>query len=267
MSRGNNLARIFSEIVSIDAWHTKFDDKNDDASVHVDLSFFEGRLGAEEESQVRFKLALTRAELVFVIPATEPLKVIQSTVDRDAAVEGIQKYMRENQTAIKNSAGAALSVSKAPKLNIGGTARRKKHNINHVITETSVPVSQFSMKQSKDVDGNYRWEITSHDGNVLVGKVWDPVKKPRLSVKRYGASAIAPTCRLIVRCRRQDLKISKIEIKGGIRNSKRWTTNKTAAASAYISQKIAELGFVNKNFDEPFIEVCLAEISVYEEIS
>lgn len=266
MTRGNNLARAFTEIVSIDAWHSEFDSKTDSASVHVDLSFLEASLGGEGESQVRFNLALKRAELIFLIPPNEPLKVIQSSVDREAAVEGIQTYIRQHQTDIGNSAEAAISLAKAPKARLSGSAAASKKTKDQVITETTVAVSQFSFKQSKDSDGNYRWEIASDQGKILIGKVWDPVKKPRLSVKKSRSSEIGPTCRVLVRCRKQDLVISNIQIKSGSTNPKKWILNKNAAVSAYISNKISELGFINDNFDEPFVEICLADIIVIEEV-
>jgi hypothetical protein len=217
MIRGNNLARIFTEIVSIDAWRTSFDTEKESATVHVDLSFLEANLGSEEESKVRFNLALTRAELVFCIPATEPLKVIQNSVDREPSVEGLQKYMRENRTGIGFSADAALAISNRPFASAGVAASTEKRHQDVTVTETTVPVSQFSMKQSTDQHGNYRWEITSERGQTLNGKVWDPVKRPRLSIKRFKNTTIQPSCRVVVKCRRQDFFISNLQLKSNSR--------------------------------------------------
>ncbi|WP_430444246.1 hypothetical protein [Sphingorhabdus contaminans] len=118
MNQGQNLAKIFSEIVSIDAWHTDFDDADDTATVHVDLTFLEGLLGSEDESQIRFNLSLKRAELVFLIPSTEPLQVLQSSVDREAPVEGVSRWIREHESELQGAAKSAISVSKTPKFDI-----------------------------------------------------------------------------------------------------------------------------------------------------
>ncbi len=266
MARGNNLSRVFSEIVSLDAWHSKFSEIDNCASVHVDLSFLEGHLGAEAESEVRFRLTLRRAELIFVIPAMEPLQVVQSSVDREATIEGITKYIREHDKTLSGSVDAALQITKNPTLNLGGKATVQNSNKEVVSTEMKLAVSNIKMGQSKDPDGNYRWVLTPETGDLLIGKVWDPIKRPRLSVKKNGSPVIAPTCRVIVRCRKQDLCISDISLKSGKKLSQKLIFNRTAAATAFIAQKLGELGFDNENLDEDYANICVAEVTVSEEV-
>ena len=266
MARGNNLSKVFSEIVSLDAWHSKFCDSTDSASVHVDLSFLEGHLGAESESEVRFKLTLKRAELIFVIPAMEPLQVIQSSVDREATVEGIRRYLREHDKQLTGSLEAAMQISQNPSLNLGAKATSQNLNKETVTTEMKLPISNFRMSQSKDPDGNYRWIVMPETGDLLMGKVWDPIKRPRLSVKKSGASIIAPTCRVIVRCRKQDFNVSEITLKSGKKLGQKFLFNRTAAATAFISQRLGELGFDNENLDEEYANICVAEVTVSQEV-
>ena len=70
-----NRKRGLAEVVSIDAWHERFGESCDRADLHANVTFMTGRLGGEPESQVRFRLSLKRAEIVVVIPETEPLSV------------------------------------------------------------------------------------------------------------------------------------------------------------------------------------------------
>lgn len=92
----NNSAKSLHEIVSVDAWHAQFDSEKR-ASVHVDLSFSTGEMGSEEASQVTFKLSIKKATLKIVIPATEGVAVIQSSVDREPTLEGVRKVIEESR--------------------------------------------------------------------------------------------------------------------------------------------------------------------------
>jgi hypothetical protein len=266
MNQGQNLAKIFSEVVSIDAWHSHFDENDDTATVHVDLTFLEGQLGSEADSQIRFNLALKRAELVFIIPKTEPLQVLQSSVDREPPIEGVARWIREHESEIQGAARSAVSASRQPKFDVSAEASASGKSKVSTASEITVPISNFKMSQSMDSEGNYRWEITSEAGNKLNGKVWNPVVKPRLKIKQTTKSNISPTCRVMVRCRREDFEITNIQPKSGAKIGSKFLFNKKAAAAAFIRNKLSELGLNNDNFDEEYMQICIAEVAVSQEV-
>ena len=80
----DNHQRIFAEVVSVQAWHDSFDSKVSKADLSVDVVFGEARIGGEVVSPIRFKLELRRADLIVVIPETEPVSVDLSSLSRDA---------------------------------------------------------------------------------------------------------------------------------------------------------------------------------------
>lgn len=266
MNQGQNLAKIFSEIVSIDAWHSHFDENDDTATVHVDLTFLEGQLGSDSDSQIRFNLALKRAELVFIIPTTEPLQVVQSSVDREPPIEGVSRWIREHESEMQGAARSAISVSRQPKFDISAQAAASGKSKVSTASEITVPISNFKMSQSTDSEGNYRWEITSEAGNKLNGKVWNPVAKPRLKIKQTTKSKIPPTCRVMVRCRREDFEITNIQPKSGTKLGQKFLFNKKVAAAAYIRNKLSDLGLHSDNFDEDYMQICVAEVVVSQEV-
>lgn len=87
-ANNSNAGKVFDRVISIDAWRSPFSEEKSSASVHVDLSFLEANMGEESDSPVRFRVALRRAKLSFVIPANEPLAVIQSSVARETPMKG-----------------------------------------------------------------------------------------------------------------------------------------------------------------------------------
>jgi hypothetical protein len=83
------------------------------------------------------------------------------------------------------------------------------------------------------------------------------------------ARGIEPTVRIQVRCLREDLEISNIVLK----DSRAWERlirspthrNRVAAAEAVIRDRLMKAGLIHGALDEPFAEMCLAEVSVGED--
>lgn len=82
MPRNSNQSRAFADLVSIDAWHDQFGDGVQSVSLHADVTFGRAPFGAESESNVTFRLSVKEAELVLVVPSTEPAIVDKRTVLR-----------------------------------------------------------------------------------------------------------------------------------------------------------------------------------------
>lgn len=261
----NNLRKMFGDIVSVDAWRTSFDEDGR-ASVHVDLSFLTGHVGGEDHFAVTFTVSLKRAVVKIIIPETENIAVIQSSVDREPTLEGIKKVIKESQIGHAGSAAvdarfrAPLSVTARGEAEIT-TAGSKKTK-----TEYNSKISEFQIRQLVDGAKNYGWEITSSENGVLDGKVWDPVRRLRLSVKKIAESKIEPSMQVCVYCRMGDISIDNIKIKGKTAFSNRFTPNRAAAAKAVIRQKLLENGLTSPEGDNELVEVKIADCLVYPEV-
>ena len=93
-----NRKRILADVVTVDVWHSPFDENKGTADLHVDVVFDEGRMGGENESQVRFRLSLKKAELVLLLPPTEPIKIDKSTVARGTAPAKFKKTIKKEHS-------------------------------------------------------------------------------------------------------------------------------------------------------------------------
>ena len=83
ITNSHNRKRIFTDLVSIEAWHKEFTDKRRKVDLHADVVFMTARVGGEKESKVRFRLSLKRAEFVIVIPESEPVDVDKFSISRE----------------------------------------------------------------------------------------------------------------------------------------------------------------------------------------
>jgi hypothetical protein len=80
----DNRRRAFADVVTIDAWHDAFDGEKARADLHADIVFGTARVGGEPESPIRFRLSIKRAEIVLVVPPSEPITIDRSSVSRDS---------------------------------------------------------------------------------------------------------------------------------------------------------------------------------------
>ena len=216
MSSLSNIGQVFDRVISIEAWHSEFCSENRSASVHVDLSFLQAKMGEDSTSPVRFEVSLRRAKLSFVIPENEPLAVIQRSVARESPMKG--SITTSSTTSVGNgvSGQGRLNLSTRPSVGIETSANFDISDKSVATVNVSGEVSQFAVRQYNS-DGRHSWEINPLAGQKLAGKVWNPVQEPRLSVKHISPnSRIDPVCRVQVSCKKDDIVIDKIEVKKGI---------------------------------------------------
>ena len=262
MGPNTNHARLFSDILSVDGWHSKFCDESGVASVHVDVGFHTGQLGAEPESNVRFKLSLRRAVVTFVVPPTEPIQVLQASVDRGPQMEGTKTVRLENATGNSSTANAAVRLSATPNVELNGSAAAHRTAAVSTSTEITGRASAFEVHQSKDALGNYRWEVIGTNGENLFGHPWDPVGQPRLSIKRRKNDKVDSTGRVTVSCRKQDLVIQGVELKESQGIVQRYKANRMAAAEALIRKKLCDISLTPLNFEEKLSNLVLADVTI-----
>lgn len=262
----NNLSKTFAEIISIDAWRAAFDE-NGKATVHVDLSFRPGLIGAEQDYEVTFTLSLRRALLKVVIPATENIAVVQSSVDREPTLEGVRRVIKESQVGRSGAAGISAQLKHQPALAANIDVKANKSSGTATSTEFTTKISEFQIQQIVDAAHNYGWEITPVNGGGLSGKVWDPVKRPRLTVKKVSESKIDPGFQVHVCCRKGDLLIDEVKLKSGKPFLDHLKANRIAAAKAVIRSKLINYGFDFDDNSNDLVEVSIAEIAVVEEVN
>ncbi|MDP2298207.1 MAG: hypothetical protein Q8M24_22415 [Pseudolabrys sp.] len=237
-----NRSRALAEVVAIDAWHDAFDQNISKVDLYVDVEFETGRIGGEAESSVRFRLNISQADLVVVIPDSEPLGIEKRSVSRDSP-----PMMSTISNEIELSADATMSIAR--------------------IGEADKLDYPFFVTQSKTSDGHYRWILRPSQGQVLQGRPWNPDAMPRMKIfdkRKNRRRGIPPVARVEVRCRREDIKISDIEWKDNslweIAKSRAGFRNKLAAAEAYIRDRLAKENLPQNNFNDSFGDITLASV-------
>jgi hypothetical protein len=266
MSRNfDNRKRAFADAVTIEAWHEDFSSGKVAVDLHADVVFGTARVGGEPESPVRFRLSIKRAEVVIIVPETEPVSIDKSSVSRDTPeIHGrlIETIQRKDATTLKASASASLSTSA-----IGVSGLAAAETALHADQKLSIsgPVRLISVTQSKTDDGEYRWIVLPRTRPFLEGRPWDPNKEPRLKLvdkRKDRKKSIPPTVRVEVRCRREDLLIEDLSVKDVTlwerMKAKAGFKNKLAAAESYIRDRLTEEGLEVKNISDVFGQVTLA---------
>jgi hypothetical protein len=214
----DNRRRAFADVVSIDAWHDSFDGKNASVDLHADVVFGTARVGGESSSPIRFRLSIKRAEIVVVIPPSEPVTVNQSSVSRDSAdlpakLTEVTEHSAEAHA--KGSVDGSIGPSEIS-ASVGAEARANASISAKTKYAISAVVEFMLVTQSKTADGHYRWMVEPRRTRVLEGRPWNAVKKPRLTLvdkRKDRTRGIPPTVRVEVRCRREDLVIQDLVVK------------------------------------------------------
>lgn len=263
----DNRKRAFADVITIEAWHDNFNEKHSRVDLHADVVFGKARVGGESESPVRFRLSVKRAEVVVIIPETEPVTIDKKSISRDAPeFEGRITEITEQKT--KTSAKTKVSASASP-VGVRGSLSAEAGGETDLATSRKLAVSgaiRFMLvTQSQTDDGHYRWTIEPHTKQILEGRPWDAVKRPRLKLidkRKDRKKGIPPTVRVEVQCRREDLLIEDVKIKDEslweAAKSRAGFKNKMAAAEAYIRDRLSEEGLEVQNISEIFSQITLA---------
>lgn len=269
-----NRRRALADLVSLDAWKGAID-RQGRFNLHVDVAFGQARVGGESEAKARFRLTLRRAEIVVIVPETEPAEIDRATVARETPQ--VKVSASEDLTS-QTSVGGALELDFGlgggkPRADIGVSAQAKTQTASSAKTKVTRAGGALLVGQGKTGDGDYRWVITpAIEGQKLDGHPWDAVQSPRMKVrdKRKDLDKhIEPTVRIQARCLREDLVISDIVLK----DTTVWNDltqrpghrNRMAAAEAVIRDRLAKAGLLHDDLGEPYAQLCLAEVSVGEE--
>lgn len=269
MSRNNtNRKRAFADVVVVDAWHDSFNLQTQQASLHAEVSFGTARVGGDIESQIRFRLSVRRAELVIVLPTSEPLLVKKKSVSRDS--DDVEFTLtRKNEKTKKANFGGRIASFFSPRnlrAEAGLSVAVESSGSDSAIT-TRTTSRLMKVIQSETDEGFYRWVIESRANEPLNGRPWDGKKKPRLilsDTRQDRNRGIEPSVRVEVRCLREDLVIEDIELKDeklmDKLRSKAGFENRMAAAESYIRDRLLETGLEVNNIHDKFGRLTLVSV-------
>jgi hypothetical protein len=264
-----NRKRIFADAVTVDAWHEPFG-KKPKVDLHVDVVFGEARLGGEADSPVRFRLRLKRAEVVVVVPETEPARVAKNSISRDAPTARVRVSKSTKRSSRVGADGhASGSVSTKSANAKGGISAYGKLSTN---TDNFVKVTRNSdameVTQSQTGEGHYRWIIVASGGEHLNGRPWDGKKVPRLTLvdtRKERAKGIPPSVRVEIHCKREDLIIEDIILKDETLWQKTTNrlgfNNRRAAAESFIRERLIREGLEVKDMSEMYSNLALASVT------
>jgi hypothetical protein len=269
-SNSHNRKRAFAEVVTVDAWHKPFGTKNARVSLHTHVVFGTARVGGEEDSPVRFRLRVKRADIVVVVPPTEPVRVDKASVSRDTPKKSGQltEVIEKSRSAKSVASGSA----KLDKEGIATSATVERSGDSRAATNTKLeittPFRLFVVTQSQTAEGDYQWRVETETQDALDGSPWDANEEPRLKLvdKRTDPDrGIAPSVRIEVRCKREDLIIDDFELK----DESLWNKltgaiafkNRLAAAESYIRDRLAEEGLEVQSIEDKFGELTLARVT------
>lgn len=276
MTKANNgIFEVFTEVVAAEAWHAPFADGVKVAHLSVDVVFGSGRLGEEAASAVRFRLTLKAAEVVVIVPASEPVVVDPASVSRDTPRIVGKKTASKERASKRNISGGFFAKLGFNGFSGGGSGKvgveRASSDVEKI--ESASDVESFSITQSRSDDGHHRWLLTAQIEEAMSGRPWDPVKQPRLALvdqRPEGGGSLPPSVRVEVRCRREDLIISDLQIKNEQNNSKltarKGAENRLAAAESYIRDRLIENGLETPDLQEAFSRLTLASVPAIPQV-
>lgn len=261
----SNVRRVFSDLLGFRAWHEKLDDHPDGTPVHVDLTFKgKAKIGSEKESPVTFVLELRRAEVMLILRETEPGTIPPTSLSYDC---GETKTVKKKSRTVKASLAGEVDSSgtASGSGNVGYEDNAEWDEVTHdmLVMHSAIQTSPgVGPDQCDEIHG---WEIVPHGTKTLKGKPWDAIDRPRahLSDERPdGSNSPSPTLNVVVRCRREDLKVSSIKWKEG---KITLPAAKTAAAEQFIKERLqfAQLETPD-DISEDFSELTLIDAAVQE---
>ncbi|MEV5030910.1 hypothetical protein [Sphingobium sp. LMC3-1-1.1] len=211
----DNRIRVFSEVVAIDAWHQPIQVSDYSASVHVDVTFKQGRVGGNDDRfPFTFRLSLKKATLLVTVES--PLEVDRKSVARnvpEAQVEYSRIKLARESAVARLAAGARLTPSHVS-AHLNAAAELNGEHSDQVEKKLSLSTPPTMVTYEPVDRSNYRWTLSPVLEDELSGQPWDPVSNPRL---RMGSSKtlgrIEPIIKAEIFCALEDLEISDIKPK------------------------------------------------------
>lgn len=265
-----NRKQIFTEVLSLDAWHEPFKVDGNTSSVFVELSFKEGRIGGDDSDfPFTFRIALKRALVTLKVEA--PLHVDRRSVAR--SIPDSQAELTRLKTA-KETAESQLSggVKLSPE-SIAATLSASGKKTSEVTNEERIQIIQtlpHTLVTPIPVDQtSYCWELQPLHNPVLSGQPWHPLDAPRLAVKggdRVGR--LEPGIKITISCALDDIEISDIQYKTQpalLSVDRVLPRNNVAVAIQHLKRVLIDADLEPGALDNRFSEVLVGLVMAVEE--
>ncbi|MFA8384582.1 MAG: hypothetical protein ACEPO2_03110 [Pelagibaca sp.] len=271
----DNTHRSLPELVSVNAWFKQDNEKPSCFTLHADVSFSETRLGGGPDTNITFKLAVKKCDIVFVLPATAPFRVDPSSVRTPRPLNPRSVYQKDSS---KTHASARAKLSLDSTGLSGGGSAEAGHEMQREKTAESAQTESHYHELWKRVRGNHAWSVDGRDLNNkrLAGPVFNPHEEPRLTIIderndegriKDEATNMNPVASVQVRCLREDIDIFEITYKDSEKQSwferSAFSKNKLAAAREVLKQAIVREGLVAGDLsNDPYAEVMICDVSI-----
>ncbi len=266
----NNLnnKRIFNNLVAVEIDCDKITESNKETDLMLYISFNEARLGGNPNDKVSFKVQVHKAECFIIvgeeIEKNENVMIDKSSILRtnpshekeieEGAGESSKKYLKGNL-----SLGKIFNIGASAGKTVGSEKTIKKTYKAGSINYTYHPISKNQLG----------WILTPEAGSSnLQGSVWNGSQKMlKLIDKRIDPKHILASVKLIIECRRDDLRITNIKYSNPASRIKNLSTTKKSLAIEVIKNVLIEYKLADKNSDisQDYAIIRLADILVETE--
>lgn len=271
MTQNNSNPRQmpFPSVVALDVWAKPVPKKAGIYSLHVDVTFGEGREGGELESQVEFRLEVAAAAIWVGDGSSMDAPVIDSDHVRrefgtSPAIRRTTKLGSVDATKARGKAGVGIKNLK-PNASIAIDAGVERNRTTKVETTITEKPRLIEVKHSPSaVQGVHVFNVKASQDDTLSGKPWDPKSEPLARVGRRSGGPIAEVLAVSVRVKWDDLVISDVEPKDQSLKARmsRLGQNQRIAAQQYIKHQIAKLGMPTGDPGSKFSEIVFANVRV-----
>lgn len=258
-----NNPRAFADVISIEAWRSKYDETSGYADLFIAIAFSDGgRIGSGDDP-VRFHMSLKRAEVHVVLDVGGLLSIRRGTVARHEpptqmvkrSVEGAKGKNVEGDASI-GSGGVNLTAS---------FGERDSVNVTDSWEEERNP---FGLKVSPwNTSEGFAFKIgpgPNHDR--LVGVPWKASERRMVIIDkgRDRLHGIPPEAVVEIRCRREDLIIEDIVFPNKKFTWAKLPKSKKMVINEYIRKEIQSMGFDCGLLEDGFANLMLADMVTEE---
>lgn len=267
----NNTHRSLRQLVAVAAWFRRLPGDEANFSFHANASFSEERISGGESSNVTFKLAVRKCEVVFLAPSRRYFHIARSSIRFQNPLSPSTVQTTATRSA-KLGVGIQAAISAVSSVFDGSASIEKKKE-----TTSTQEVSAYHELNKHSRDGHWAWELDGRSlpNGRLYGSVWDGEQEPRLVlqdlrpphiVQKDTEKGFPPVSRVEVRCLREDIDIYEIQLKdeeeNGVLLSRPGHKARMKAAEAFLKEQILREGLLVGDLSDRFSELTIYDATI-----